>query len=71
MRDSSVLAVSLALVNLGTAHRLIGLTVDRSTPAAGPAALGNVTHATNGTTRTPVQRPVGRTARPRVAPSHR
>jgi hypothetical protein len=49
MGDSSVIAVSLALVNLGTAHRLLGLTVDRSRRPIGLAALGNVTHAaTNG-----------------------
>ena len=33
--DSSMLAVAVALVNLGTAHRLMGIRVDR---AAGPAA---------------------------------
>ena len=48
MSDSSVMAVSLALVNLGTAHRLLGLTVDRGRRPVGLAALGNVTHATNG-----------------------
>jgi hypothetical protein len=46
--DSSVMAVSLALVNLGTAHRLLGLTVDRSHRPVGLAALGTVTHRMNG-----------------------
>ena len=42
MGDTSVLGVSLALVNLGTAHRLIGLTVDRShSRPTGLVALGN------------------------------
>jgi hypothetical protein len=45
MGDSSVIAVSLALVNLGTAHRLLGLTFDRGRRPVGLAALGNVTHA--------------------------
>lgn len=48
MGDSSVMAVSLALVNLGTAHRLIGLSVDRSRRPVGLAALGNITHAMSG-----------------------
>jgi hypothetical protein len=32
MQDPTVLAVGLALVNLGTAHRLVALVVDRSHP---------------------------------------
>ena len=48
MGDSSVIAVSLALVNLGTAHRLIGLAVDRSRRPVGLAALGNITHKMHG-----------------------
>jgi hypothetical protein len=47
MSDSSVIAVSLALVNLGTAHRLIGLAVDHSRRPVGLAALGNITHRMN------------------------
>jgi hypothetical protein len=50
MGDSSVMAVSLALVNLGTAHRLLGLAVDRSRRPVGLAALGNITHRMNGHT---------------------
>ncbi len=46
MGDSSVLAVSLALVNLGTAHRLIGLRVDRSHNR--PTGLDVLAHRTNG-----------------------
>ena len=38
MQDDSVIAVGLALVNLGTVHRLIGLAVDRRHPRP-PAAL--------------------------------
>jgi hypothetical protein len=48
MGDSSVIGVSLALVNLGTAHRLVGLAVDRSRRPVGLAALGNVTHRMTG-----------------------
>ena len=43
MSDTAVIAVGLALVNLGTAHRLTGLAVDRaarSRPLPGSAALG-------------------------------
>ncbi len=46
MGDTSVLAVALALVNLGTAHRLLGLTVDRGHPR--PVGLEVLAHRTNG-----------------------
>ncbi len=47
--DTSVLAVSLALVNLGTAHRLIGLTVDRSHWHTRPTPLSPLGNGSNGT----------------------
>jgi hypothetical protein len=40
LSDSAVLAVGLALVNLGTVHRLVAVSVDRAAgrrPAAGPS----------------------------------
>jgi hypothetical protein len=40
MSDTSMMAVGLSLVNLGTAHRLIALSVDRSHARQARAALG-------------------------------
>jgi hypothetical protein len=40
MTDTSMMAVGLSLVNLGTAHRLIALRVDRSHARQARAALG-------------------------------
>jgi hypothetical protein len=40
LTDTSMMAVGLTLVNLGTAHRLIALSVDRSHARQARAALG-------------------------------
>ena len=55
MRDTAVLAVALALVNLGTAHRLLAVAVDRASrlrPAPAVPVASAVVHqpivATNG-----------------------
>ena len=58
--DTSMMAVGLSLVNLGTAHRLVALSVDRSHARQARAALGIAAPSAAGLTFDPgIDEPTG------------